>query len=168
MDHGLDIERRVHDDLLRLGRRPATAAGGHQRPALHPPGDAGSHAALLCVQSGSTLADPDRFKFDADEFYLKTPQEMRHLWRELPEACDNTLLIAERCEVSFTEGANLMPRFPVPAGESEESWFIKEVDRVWPAATRRVSRPMSGRAPTSSPASFWTWGFRATSWWSPT
>ncbi len=129
MDHGLDIERRVHDDLLKL-------AGDLQLPLvatndLHYThrAEAGSHAALLCVQSGSTLADPDRFKFDADEFYLKTPQEMRHLWRELPEACDNTLLIAERCEVSFTEGANLMPRFPVPAGESEESWFIKEVDR---------------------------------------
>jgi DNA polymerase-3 subunit alpha len=54
---------------------------------------------------------------------------MRSLWSELPEACDNTLLIAERCEASFTEGANLMPRFPVPDGESEESWLVKEVER---------------------------------------
>ncbi|HEU0205334.1 MAG TPA: DNA polymerase III subunit alpha, partial [Pseudolysinimonas sp.] len=82
------------------------------------------------VQSGSTLMDPNRFKFDADDFYLKSAQEMRHLWRELPEACDNTLLIAERCEVSFTEGeGRFMPRFPVPEGETEESWFIKEVNR---------------------------------------
>ena len=53
---------------------------------------------------------------------------MRHLWRELPEACDNTLLIAERCDVSFTEGeGRYMPRFPCPEGEDERSWFIKEV-----------------------------------------
>ncbi len=129
MDHGLDVERRVRDDLLKLAgdlHLPLVATNDlhytHRAEAV-------GHAALLCVQSGSTLADPDRFKFDADEFYLKTPQEMRHVWRELPEACDNTLLIAERCDVSFTEGANLMPRFPVPEGESEESWFIKEVDR---------------------------------------
>jgi DNA polymerase-3 subunit alpha len=74
--------------------------------------------------------DPNRFKFDADDFYLKSPQEMRYTWRELPEACDNTLLIAEMCEVSFTEGeGRYMPRFPCPPGETEESWFVKEVDK---------------------------------------
>ena len=56
---------------------------------------------LLCVQSGKTMADPNRFKFDARDFYLKSPQEMRAVWRELPEACDNTLLIAQRCEVEL-------------------------------------------------------------------
>ena len=98
--------------------------------------------------------DPNRFKFDADDFYLKSAAEMRHLWRELPEACDNTLLIAERCEVSFTEGeGRYMPRFPVPEGEDETSWFIKEVEtglqRALPrrrARTTRASRrPSRGR-----------------------
>ena len=60
------------------------------------------------------MADPKRFKFDAQDFYVKSPQEMRHLWREFPEACDNTLLIAERCEISFNENADLMPRVDVP------------------------------------------------------
>jgi DNA polymerase-3 subunit alpha len=129
MDHGLEIERRVQKDLLRLAKDlhlPLIASND-----LHytRPEDAKAHAVLLCVQSGSTLADPKRFKFDADEFYLKSPQEMRSLWREVPQACDNTLLVAERCNVSFTEGANLMPRFPVPQGESEQSWFVKEVER---------------------------------------
>ena len=50
------------------------------------------------------------------------------MWSELPEACDNTLLIAERCHVEFIDGANLMPAFPVPEGESEESWLVKEVE----------------------------------------
>ena len=130
MDHGLDIERAVQRDLLRLAKEldlPLVATNDlHYTNAE----DAKSHAALLCVQSGSTLMDPGRFKFDADEFYLKTPEQMRHLWRELPTACDNTLAIAERCEVSFVEETGkYMPRFPCPEGEDETSWFIKEVER---------------------------------------
>ncbi len=129
MDHGLDIERRARDDLLRLAKQlnlPLVATNDlHYTHAA----DAESHAALLCVQSGSTLADPTRFKFDADEFYLKTAAEMRDVWRDHPEACDNTLLIAERCEVAFNEDANLMPQYDVPDGETEASWFIKEVER---------------------------------------
>jgi DNA polymerase-3 subunit alpha len=81
------------------------------------------------VQSGSTLADPKRFKFDNDEFYLKTPAQMRELFKEIPESCDNTLLIAERCNVTLREGENLLPRFEVPTGETEDSWLIKEAER---------------------------------------
>ena len=129
MDHGLAIERRVRDDLLRLARDlrlPLVATND-----LHYtyPGDHEAHAVLLCVQSGSTLADPNRFKFEADGFHLKTAAEMRQIWAELPEACDNTIRIAERCEVRFTEGANFMPHFPVPEGQSETSWFVQEVER---------------------------------------
>src|SRR6478609_2695770 len=129
MDHGLDIERRTQKDLIRLARDlklPLVATNDLHYTRAE---DAKAHAALLCVQSGSTLMDPNRFKFDADDFYLKTPEQMRHLWRELPEACDNTLLIAERCEVSFTEGeGRYMPRFPCPEGEDETSWFVKEIE----------------------------------------
>src|SRR6476619_2972716 len=129
MDHGLGIERQVQQDLLRLARDlglPLVATNDLHYTRAE---DAKAHAALLCVQSGSTLMDPNRFKFDADEFYLKSPEEMRHLWRELPEACDNTLLIAERCQVSFTEGeGRYMPRFPCQPGEDEKSWFTKEVE----------------------------------------
>src|SRR6476469_5050390 len=130
MDHGLDVERRSMKDLIRLAREldmPFVATND-----LHytSPEDAKAHSALLCVQSGSTMMDPTRFKFDADDFYLKSPAEMRHTWRELPEACDNTLRIAEMCEISFTEDeGRYMPRFPCPTGENEESWFIKEVQR---------------------------------------
>ena len=128
MDHGLGIERRVMSDLIRLAKEldlPLVATNDLHYTHAH---DATSHAALLCVQSGSTLDDPNRFKFDADEFYLKSAAQMRQLFRDYPEACDNTLLIAERCDVKFNTSANYMPRFPVPAGETEETWFIKEVE----------------------------------------
>ncbi|MHA6695129.1 DNA polymerase III subunit alpha [Homoserinimonas sp. A520] len=128
MDHGIDVERRAMSDLLRLAKEldlPLLATNDLHYTHAH---DATSHAALLCVQSGSTLDDPNRFKFDADEFYLKSASQMRELFRDYPEACDNTLLIAERSDVKFNESANYMPRFPVPDGETEETWFIKEVD----------------------------------------
>ncbi len=129
MDHEIDVERRVHADLLALAKDlglPLVATNDLHYTRRE---DAKAHAALLCVQSGSTMQDPNRFKFDGDSFYLKTAAQMRHTWRELPQACDNTLEIAERCNVSFTEGeGRFMPRFPCPEGEDETSWFIKEVE----------------------------------------
>ena len=129
MDHGLAIERRFREDLLKIARTldlPLVATNDlHYVRA----GDADTHDVLLCIGTRTTMDDPKRFRFDARDFYLKSSAEMRDVWRELPEACDNTLLIAERCEVSFNEGANLMPQFPVPAGESEESWLVAEVER---------------------------------------
>jgi DNA polymerase-3 subunit alpha len=128
MDHGLPIERRTQADLIRLSKElnlPLVATND-----LHYTHAADAHAQeiLLCIQSGSTMDDPNRFKFDGNEYYLKSAAEMRQLFRDHPEACDNTLLIAERCEVEF-EKRDLMPRFPVPEGETEASWFAKEVDR---------------------------------------
>jgi DNA polymerase-3 subunit alpha len=128
MDHGLSIERRVMSDLIRLSKDlgiPLVATNDSHYTHRH---EADAHEALLCVQSGSTLDDPNRFKFDGDGYYIKTAAEMRQMFREHPEACDNTLLIAERCEVEFNTSANYMPRFPVPDGETEDSWLIKEVE----------------------------------------
>ena len=129
MDHGIDVETRVKEDLLKLGRelKLPLLATNDLHYTHH--ADAAAHAALLCVQSGTTLADPKRFKFDNDEFYLKTPSQMREIFRDIPEACDNTLLIAERCNVKLREGENLMPAFAVPVGESEDSWLRKEAER---------------------------------------
>jgi len=98
MDHGIDIESRVKADLLKLGKElglPLLATNDLHYTFNE---DARSHEALLCVQSGSTLADPKRFKFDNDEFYLKTPAQMRELFKEIPESCDNTLLM--QCDAS--------------------------------------------------------------------
>ena len=129
MDHSIDIESRVKADLLKLGKelKLPLLATNDLHYTFHD--DAPAHEALLCVQSGSTLADPKRFKFDNDSFYLKSPAEMRELFKELPEACDNTLLIAERCNVTLREGENLMPQFEVPKGETEDSWLRKESER---------------------------------------
>ncbi len=129
MDHGIDIEARVKADLLKLGKElglPLLATNDLHYTHHE---DAASHEALLCVQSGSTLADPKRFKFENNEFYLKSAKEMRALFSDIPEACDNTLLIAERCNITMRENENLLPQYSVPNGESEDSWLRKESNK---------------------------------------
>ncbi|GAA4902835.1 DNA polymerase III subunit alpha [Tessaracoccus lubricantis] len=130
MDHGLDIETRVRKDLLRLAKDlelPLVATNDLHYVHSH---DADAHDTLLCVSAGSRKAETNRFKFDGNGYYLKSAEEMRSLFRELPEACDNTLAIAERIETTFDEGmGTYMPKHPVPDGETEDSWFHKEVER---------------------------------------
>ena len=131
MDHGLSIERRVREGLLEVGRTlgipPLATNDCHYvtRDAAH------NHEALLCVQTGKTLSDPNRFKFDGDGYYLKSAAEMRALWdAEVPEACDSTLLIAERVQ-SYADvwtPRDRMPVFPVPEGHTQSSWLRHEVD----------------------------------------
>ena len=130
MDHGLNIERRVRDGLLEIGRKLNLAPLATNDSHYVRQNDATAHEALLCVQSGKTLNDPDRFKFDGDGYYLKPAEEMRALWDEqVSQACDTSLLIAERIG-GYDEVfcyIDRMPRFPVPDGQTQESWLRSEV-----------------------------------------
>ncbi len=131
MDHGLNIERRVREGLLEIGQTlgiaPLATNDCHYvtRDAAH------NHEALLCVQTGKTLSDPNRFKFEGDGYYLKSAAEMRQLWDgQVPGACDSTLLIAERVQPydEVWQPRNRMPIFSVPEGHDEASWLRHEVD----------------------------------------
>ncbi|HEY8472754.1 MAG TPA: DNA polymerase III subunit alpha [Natronosporangium sp.] len=132
MDHGIEVERRVRDDLLRVAKElqlpPLVTNDSHYVV----PEDATAHEALLCVQTGKTLADPTRFKLDGGGYYIKSAAEMRSgLDGVLLEGCDNTLVVAERVG-DYREvfaHRDLMPRFEVPPGETEESWLRAEVRR---------------------------------------
>jgi DNA polymerase-3 subunit alpha len=132
MDHGIEVERRVRDDLLRLGKElslPPLATNDSHYAAQ---GDAKAHEALLCVQTGKTLADPTRLAFDGDGYYLKPAARMRALWDgEVPDACDNTLLVAEQVGdyAEVFAARSRLPRFPIPPGETEDSWLRAEVRR---------------------------------------
>ena len=141
MDHQIDIETRVKADLLKLANElqiPLLATNDLHYTYKE---DAQAHEVLLCVQSASTIADPKRFRFEGDQYYLKSAEEMRTLFKDLPEACDNTLLIAERVDVTMREGENLLPKFPVPDGESEDSWLVKESEAG-------LARLFNGSVPT--------------------
>jgi DNA polymerase-3 subunit alpha len=130
MEHGLELERRAADGL----RRVATDLGlpflvtNDSHYTREP--DSAAHEALLCVQTGSNMADPNRFRLEGGGYYIKSPQEMRALRadEDWQAGCDSTLLIAERADATFSK-SNLMPLFPLPDGETEVSWMRKEVWR---------------------------------------
>ncbi len=137
MIHGLEIERRAADGLRQIARDLALPYVATNDLHYTTPDDSKAHEVLLCVQTGTNMADPTRFKLDGNGYYVKSPAEMRAVSAddEWQAGCDNTLLIAERAEVEFAK-ASLMPNFPLPDGETEVSWFRKEVmagmDRRFP------------------------------------
>ncbi len=148
MDHGLSIETRVRDGLLEVGRKlgipPLATNDCHYvtREASQ------NHEALLCVQTGKTLSDPTRFKFDGDGYYLKSAADMRRIWdTEVAGACDSTLLIAERVQPYADVWAerDRMPVFPVPEGHDQGSWLRHEVHA---GLSRRCSSFPGGAVPT--------------------
>lgn len=128
MDHDIEIERRVKDDLLKLAKELGLPLVATNDLHYTYSDDAKHHEALLCIQSGTTLADPKRFKFEGKEYYLKDAATMRRIFKDLEIACDNTLAIAERCNIKMRENENLLPQFAVPKGESENSWLVKETE----------------------------------------
>ncbi len=113
-DHGIADQHRTNPQLIEIAQRigaPLLATNDSHYTHRE---DAVAHDALLCVQTGALLSDTNRFKFEGTEHYLKSAAEMRHLFREVPEACDNTLLIAERADVQIELGKPSLPEFPVP------------------------------------------------------
>ncbi|PRX92150.1 DNA polymerase III subunit alpha [Allonocardiopsis opalescens] len=132
MDHGLEIERRVRDDLLRIGAKlgipPLVTNDAHYTHAH----EAAAHDALLCIQTGRALDDPDRFRFDGTGYHLKSAAEMyaadsSDAWQQ---GCANTMLVAERVDTAgMFAKRDLMPVFDIPEGHTETSWFRAEVAR---------------------------------------
>ena len=145
MDHGIEIERRVRDGLLEIGRKldikPLVTNDSHYTYERQ----AQAHDVLLCVQTASTVDDPNRFRFDGNGYFVKSAEQMRAIdssdaWQA---GCRNTLLVAERVESYapvFAE-INRMPLFDVPEGETQESWLEKE---TWEGLSRRFPHGVPG------------------------
>jgi DNA polymerase-3 subunit alpha len=126
-DHGIPEQHKTNPQLLEIARRigaPLMATNDSHYVHRH---DAVAHDALLCVQTGSLMSDPNRFKFHGDEHYLKTAAEMRLLFGEVPEACDNTLWIAERANVEIDFGKPQLPDFPLPEGFETDGDYLRHL-----------------------------------------
>ncbi len=138
MDHGLDIEKRVRDDLLEVGRKldlpPLVTNDCHY--VLQ--NQAAAHEVMLCVQTGSTMDEPTldeggkRFAFSGDSYYIRTAEDVRSQWDHVvPDGCDNTLWIAERVqdygEVWEEHPHDRMPVAEVPEGHTPTTWLTSEV-----------------------------------------
>jgi DNA polymerase-3 subunit alpha len=143
---GLDIQQRINPMLAELAASAGLplVATGDVHYLMHE--DARAHEALLCIQSGDSLKNPNHWKFDTDQFYFKTPAEMAADFADYPEALARTLEIAERCNVELTLGEILLPRFPVPEGRDAFDYLVelcerglqKRYDSVTPELTERL------------------------------
>jgi DNA polymerase-3 subunit alpha len=122
-DHGIPEQRAANEVLRRMARKldlPLVATNDCHYLRRD---DAFAHEVLLCIGTQTTLADPDRLRYAAEEFFLKSAEEMSRLFPDDPEAIENTLAIAERCDVRIGDGGFHLPEFPVPPGESVDSYF---------------------------------------------
>jgi len=123
-DHGIPDERTAAEGLVALGKSmgiPVVATNDCHYLARE---DSEAHEVLLCIQTGKTMLDPDRFRFATDQLYVKTVEEMEALFGHVPEALRNTLVVAERCELTLDTERVQLPAFPLPPEiESEEAYL---------------------------------------------
>src|SRR6266704_1403954 len=142
----LDVQQRVNPQLANLAETTGLplVATGDVHYLLHE--DARAHEALLCIQSGDSLRNPNHWRFDTDQFYFKTPEEMAADFAEYPAAVARTLEIAERCNVTLALGEILLPKFPLPDGRDAFDYLVelcekglqKRYESVTPELTERL------------------------------
>jgi DNA polymerase-3 subunit alpha len=121
--HGLAEQARVTAETLRIANALGAPVAGTNDSHYLEAGHGRAHEALLCIQTGSTLLDPKRWRFSTEEFYVKSAEEMAQVFAELPEACRNTLAVAERCNLTLEFGSFHLPRYVVPDGYTLESYL---------------------------------------------
>jgi DNA polymerase-3 subunit alpha len=139
-DQGLEMDARVNRDLVRLSKEsgiPLVATND-----CHYLTQADSHAqeVLMCIQTGKTISDGQRMKFATDQFYFKTAEEMRQVFRELPDALTRTVAIAERCNVKIQRVSDPFPEFKVPEGHTTDSYFEKVVREGFASRMPQIER----------------------------
>ncbi|MBI3031713.1 MAG: DNA polymerase III subunit alpha [Candidatus Rokubacteria bacterium] len=121
--HGLAEQAKVTEATLTIAKALGASVAGtndaHYLEAAH----ARAHEALLCIQTGTTMRDPNRWRFSTDQFYLKSAEEMQRVFADLPEACRNTLAVAERCNLELEFGQFHLPHYRVPEGHTLETYL---------------------------------------------
>ncbi|PYQ12728.1 MAG: DNA polymerase III subunit alpha [Acidobacteria bacterium] len=149
MDHGLEEQRRVNQGLVRLHRRTGLPLVATNDTHYLRKEDHQAHDVLLAIGSGKKVSDTDRLRFDAEEFYLKTAEEMARVFPDRPEALASTVKIAEMCSFQL-KGAASLPAFAVPAGFTVDGYFEK-VTRDGFAERRRALEPRAASGRLRSP-----------------
>ncbi|HUY81535.1 MAG TPA: DNA polymerase III subunit alpha [Acidobacteriaceae bacterium] len=122
-DQGLELEKKIQADLFRLEKEleiPLVATNDSHYLCED---DSHAHEVLLCVQTAGSIHDPKRFKFDSDQFYVKSAAEMEQLFSHAPQVVSRTMQFAERCSLKLKEVENPFPEFAVPEGHTIDSYF---------------------------------------------
>jgi DNA polymerase-3 subunit alpha len=126
-DHGIEDQQRILKQLIEISERLGAPLLATNDSHYTNPEDAEAHDALLCVQTKAQISDAARFRFQGHGHYLKSAEEMRHLFRELPQACDNTLWVAGRCGVELEFGKPKLPDFPLPEGFATAGEYLRHM-----------------------------------------
>lgn len=131
MRHGMPEQETINEGLIRVARELDVALVATNDSHYLERKDAGAHDVLLCIGTGKTVSDTNRMKFYSDEFYVKSPQDMYELWSDLPEACENTVRIAERVDIRIPEKIFHLPQYPVPqepaGAERSDAEYLREI-----------------------------------------
>src|SRR5699024_10757961 len=125
-NHFIDEQKRVNKELINISEEldiPLIASNDVHYLNIY---DAGFHEVLLCVQTGKTMNDEDRMKFETNEFYLKSPEEMYEIFGDHRDALENTVQIANRCNVALDFDTLHLPEYKVPVGYTNEG-YLKEL-----------------------------------------
>jgi len=151
-NHGLEYEDQLRPQLValaeKLGLNLVATNDCHYLHQDH----AEAHDALLCIQTGKKLDDPDRMRYPTDQLYFKSADEMKELFADLPEAVENTLRIAEACRLELEWGDYLLPKFPLPEGYDDPGNYLadltkhglsKRYDQITPELEERLNYELS-------------------------
>ena len=122
-DQGMEIETRINRELVQLSRETGIPLVATNDCHYLTRSDAHAQEVLICIQTGKTMSDGSRMRFPTDQFYFKTAAEMAQVFRELPDALERTVAIADRCHVKIQRVVNPFPEFQVPDGETTDTYF---------------------------------------------
>ncbi|HIQ78604.1 MAG TPA: DNA polymerase III subunit alpha [Candidatus Scatomorpha intestinavium] len=125
--HGIAEEDEAAAGLIRIHRETGIPLALTNDAHYIEKGDAYYQDVLMCIQTGKTVNEAERMRFETQEFYLKSEEEMRALFPDLPEAADNTELIAQKCSYDFVFGHYHLPRFQLPEGETDSFEYLKKL-----------------------------------------
>ncbi len=128
-DHNLPEDAQVIAGIIRIHQETGIPLVATNDAHYLTREDARLQDVLMCIQMGKTVDDPDRMKFETDEFYIKSEDEMRNLFSQWPEAIENTARIAEACNVDFVFGEHHLPEFKLPEGESDSDSYFEKLCR---------------------------------------
>lgn len=141
-EHGLPGQKEINLELLRLGRETGIPLVATNDVHYVNPEDAKAHEILLCIQTGKTIEDEDRLRFETSEFYLKSGEEMELLFSNVPDALENTRKIWERCNVEFDFDTLHMPKYDVPDGYTAEDYLrelcYQGLKQIYPEITQEI------------------------------
>ena len=127
MNHGLPEQAKTNPLLINIAKQIGAEIYATQDTHYTNEHDHSAHDSLLCCQTGSKLADEKRFRFHGNEYYLKSPEQMYEIFKDNPEACDNTLAIAEKCNVEIDFDTLHLPDFPIPEGFVDDVEYLAEL-----------------------------------------